>query len=98
MGTGSSSVREATAIPEMGGKAMSRSRDAAVLVTSLVMHSQSQAATNDFQMQLILLPALHGGARFVDIDKHGRADLIVLEPLENRLVIYRQSSSGFPTN
>ena len=77
---------------------MNLSRAAAILVTILIMHSQSQAATNDFQMQSILLPALHGGSRFVDIDKHGRADLIVLEPLENRLAIYRQSASGFPTN
>jgi hypothetical protein len=53
------------------------------------------AATNDFQRQVITLPANASVSRFADLDGHGRLDLLALDPVERKLLIYRQRASGF---
>jgi hypothetical protein len=65
-------------------------------ITSVLVPPEAHAATNGFQMQTIVLPAVGGWSRFVDLDGGGRADLIALNPRDSQLVIFHQTTSGFP--
>jgi hypothetical protein len=45
--------------------------------------------------QIITLPANAGPPLFVDIDGDGRSDLLVIDPLEKKLLNYHQRADGF---
>ena len=53
------------------------------------------AGTNAFQLQAITLPFNATATRFADVDNDRRADLLALDPVEKRLLIYHQRDSGF---
>ena len=54
-----------------------------------------RAETNTFRFQTITLPAGGSASRFVDVDNDGRSDLLVIDPVEKKLWIYRQRTFGF---
>ena len=54
-----------------------------------------QGATNEFQPQLITLPFNANAIRFVPLEEHGRAALLAVDPVQHRLLIYRQRPWGF---
>lgn len=53
------------------------------------------AGTNGFQCDLIVLPGHPGVSHFADIDNDGRLDLLAVDPVEQKLLIFRQRLSGF---
>jgi len=54
-----------------------------------------RAASNDFQYQMITLPVTGSDFRFEDFDKDGRSDLFAVDPVNKKLLIYRQRTFGF---
>jgi hypothetical protein len=59
------------------------------------MTTVAAAQTNGFLRQKLTLPPTEGETLFEDIDNDGRADLLALEPVARKLLIYRQRQSGF---
>jgi hypothetical protein len=53
------------------------------------------AAMTGFARHLITLPFDAGESRFVDVNDDGRSDLLAVDPVEMKLLIYRQRASGF---
>lgn len=66
-----------------------------ILLVCLAANSL-EAASNDFRMQMITLPVSAMAAHFSDIDNDGRSDLLALDPVGKKLLIYRQRPTGFP--
>src|SRR5437016_6528867 len=54
-----------------------------------------QAATNGFHAHLITLPVIASASYFADVDNDGRLDLLALDPVEKKLLVYRQRASAF---
>jgi hypothetical protein len=54
-----------------------------------------RAGTNELRWQMITLPVNAGVSHFADVDNDGRADLLVVDSVKKRLLIYRQRVSGF---
>jgi len=54
-----------------------------------------QGATNQFQPQLITLPFNANAIRFIPLEEHGRAALLAVDPVQHKLLIYRQRPWGF---
>jgi hypothetical protein len=53
------------------------------------------AEPNGFLCQMITLPVKGAASSFADLDGRGRCDLLAMDPLANRLLIYRQRAAGF---
>ena len=54
-----------------------------------------KAGPVELSRQLITLPANAGALHFADIDADGRSDLLVIDPVERRLLNYHQRPDGF---
>lgn len=54
-----------------------------------------QGGTNEFRPQLITLPFNANALRFIPLEEHGRAALLAVDPLQRKLLIYRQRPWGF---
>ena len=64
--------------------------------TSLMLAaSVCRGATNEFQGQLITLPFHANAIQFIPLEEHGRAALLAVDPVQHRLLIYRQRPWGF---
>ncbi len=68
-----------------------------VLADALVLLSAGAngAGTNGFEREMITLSANGGASRFADVDGDGRLDLLAVDPVRKKLLIYRQRASGF---
>ena len=70
-----------------------------LLTTALVLLAAQagRAGTNAFACQLITLPAnvSASAAHFARLDPSGRSDLLALDPVERKLLIFRQRAAGF---
>lgn len=53
------------------------------------------AETNSFVCQTITLPVKNAPSAFADLRRCGRSDLLAIDPLSQRLLIYRQGLFGF---
>src|SRR5689334_25237075 len=53
------------------------------------------AATNNFLTQTITFPSNVTTSRFASLNNTVVSDLLALDPVEKRILIYRQRSSGF---
>jgi hypothetical protein len=71
-----------------------KQRAAKVLLVFLATNPV-RAGTNDFQWQLITLPVNVSASHFADVDNDGRSDLLAIDPVAKKLLIYRQRASGF---
>src|SRR6266850_6575738 len=74
---------------------MSCIRFASKILLLLIASNSLRAATNDFQRQMITLPVNGSAFRFADFDKDGRSDLFAVDPVNKKLLIYRQRPFGF---
>ena len=72
---------------------MSAAGQIGVLV--LLVATAAGAQTNGFLRQRLTLPSTAGATLFEDIDNDGRADLLAVDPVARKLLIYRQRQSGF---
>jgi hypothetical protein len=61
----------------------------------LLVATGRAADPNGFLCQMITLPVKGAAVRFADLDGRGRCDLLAVDPLANRLLIYRQRAAGF---
>jgi hypothetical protein len=71
-----------------------RERALAALVVLLAANA-ARAASNDFQAQVISLPVSGCPSRFADLDGDRRLDLLAVDPIDQKLLVYRQRASGF---
>jgi hypothetical protein len=53
------------------------------------------AEPEGFSCQMLTLPVKDAALSFADLDGRGRCDLLALDPLADRLLIYRQRADGF---
>src|SRR5215468_3460095 len=53
------------------------------------------AEPGGFQRQIITLPVGVRVWEFIDVNQDGRADLLAIDPVEKRVLIYLQRASGF---
>lgn len=67
----------------------------AVLTLGLLAQQASAAGPGGFEQQLITLPAAEMRTFFSDIETNGRPALVALDADQNRVLIYRQSATGF---
>src|SRR6266702_480528 len=74
---------------------MSCIRLAARILLVFLAVNTVRAATNDFQRQMITLPVNGTPFRFADFDNDGRSDLFAVDPVNKKLLIYRQRTFGF---
>ena len=72
---------------------------AIILVIALVFPATlaARSETNAFACQLITLPAnvSASAAHFARLDQNGRSDLLAVDPVARKLLVYRQRAAGF---
>src|SRR5262245_844990 len=61
----------------------------------LLAATSGRAAPFPLQRQSVDLPAGAGAPLFVDVDGDGRADLFVIDRVQNRLLNFHQRTNGF---
>jgi hypothetical protein len=83
-------------LPQLRFSARSRLLPAcgAILLLCLAVNAD-RAVPITLSPRLITLPAGNSGLLFVDIDGNGRADLLVIDPVEKKLLNYLQRPDGF---
>jgi hypothetical protein len=62
---------------------------------SLLLAAHANAQTNNFKSQIITLPFNANATIFVDVDNDGLSDLLALDQVGKKLLIYRQRDFGF---
>jgi hypothetical protein len=67
----------------------------AVLLLCLAVNAGRAAGPVELSRQSITLPANAGDPLFVDIEGNGRCNLLVIDPVEKKLLNYRQRPDGF---
>src|SRR5438477_6863525 len=55
----------------------------------------ARGETNGFLSQFIALPANVSASCFADINHDNRSDLIAVDPVEKKVLVYHQRASGF---
>jgi len=83
-------------LPQLRASAASRLFPAsgAILLMCLAVNA-GPAGPVTLSPQLLTLPAGNSGLLFVDIDGDGRSDLLVIDPMERKLLNYHQRPDGF---
>src|SRR5579863_5049590 len=62
---------------------------------TLLTFSADAQQTNGFVCQTITLPEKTTRSRFMDLNNNGRPDLVAIDPLAGKLMIYRRHDRGF---
>jgi hypothetical protein len=68
---------------------------AAIALVIYVAANAGAAGTDAFQTQMIVLPVNGAPSRFFDLDNDRRSELLAVDPVGKRLLLYRQRAPGF---
>jgi len=66
-----------------------------LILLMLLIMNKGLAEPIELSPHIITLPANAGEPLFVDIDGHGRSDMLVIDPVEKKLLNYHQYPNGF---